>query len=129
MGMGNGSSEKIIFDDTKYLKKLIMRNRIKNRSKRNFKDFDTYDQKNKKIISILNEKSRQKNINKNNSVEKDIKLINLNYNLYNRRNKMNKISSRIDIISHRLNNINRKIEGYLYKVKHSFDKDAKKIFS
>ena len=129
MGMGKGSSEKIIFDDTKYLKKLIMRNRIKNRSKRNFKDFDTYDQKNKKIISILNEKSRQKNINKNNSVEKDIKLINLNYNLYNRRNKMNKISSRIDIISHRLNNINRKIEGYLYKVKHSFDKDAKKIFS
>ena len=129
MGVEGGVSEKIIFDDTKHLKKIMMRNRIKNRSQRNFKDFDTYDQKNKKIISILNEKLKQKNKNKNNSGEKDIKLINLNYNLYNRRNKMNKLSSRIDIISHRLNNINRKLEGYLYKVKHSFDKDAEEIFS
>ena len=42
---------------------------------------------------------------------------------------MNKLSSRIDVISHRLNNINRKLDGYLYKVKHSFDKDAENIFS
>ena len=128
-GMGEGSSEKIIFDDTKSLKKLIMRNRFKNRSQRNFKDFDTYDQKNKNIISILNEKLKQKNKNKTNSVEKDMKLINLNYNLYNRRNKMNKISSRIDIISHKLNKINRKLDGYLCKIKHSFDKDAEKYLS
>lgn len=124
---GEGSNEKIIFDDTKKLKKIIMRNRIKNRSQRNFKDFDTYDQKNKKIISILNEKLKQKNKDKNNSAERDMKLINLNYNLYNRRNKMNKLSNRIDIISHRLNNINRRLDGYLYKVKDSFDKDAQKI--
>ena len=129
MGVEGDASEKIIFDDTKHLKKIMMRNRIKNRSQRNFKDFDTYDQKNKKILYILNEKLKQKNKNKNNSSEKDIKLINLNYNLYNRRNKMNKLSSRIDIISHRLNNINRKLEGYLYRVKHSFDKDAENIFS
>ena len=128
-GMGEGSTEKIIFDDTKSLKKLIMRNRFKNRSQRNFKDFDTYDQKNKNIISILNEKLKQKNKNKTNSVEKDMKLINLNYNLYNRRNKMNKISSRIDIISHKLNKINRKLDGYLCKIKHSFDKDAEKYLS
>ena len=128
-GMGEGSSEKIIFDDTKSLKKLIMRNRFKNRSQRNFKDFDTYDQKNKNIISILNEKLKQKNKNKTNSVEKDMKLINLNYNLYNRRNKMNKISSRIDNISHKLNKINRKLDGYLCKIKHSFDKDAEKYLS
>ena len=128
-GMGEGSSEKIIFDDTKSLKKLIMRNRFKNRSQRNFKDFDTYDQKNKNIISILNEKLKQKNKNKTNSVEKDMKLINLNYNLYNGRNKMNKISSRIDIISHKLNKINRKLDGYLCKIKHSFDKDAEKYLS
>ena len=127
--MGEGSTEKIIFDDTKSLKKLIMRNRFKNRSQRNFKDFDTYDQKNKNIISILNEKLKQKNKNKTNSVEKDMKLINLNYNLYNRRNKMNKISSRIDIISHKLNKINRKLDGYLCKIKHSFDKDAEKYLS
>ena len=124
---GEGSNEKIIFDDTKNLKKIIMRNRIKNRSQRNFKDFDTYDQKNKKIISILNEKLKQKNKDKNKSADRDIKLINLNYNLYNRRNKMNKLSNRIDIISHRLNNINRRLDGYLYKVKDSFDKDAQKI--
>ncbi len=129
MDMGEGPSEKIIFDDTRNLKKIIMRNRIKNRSQRNFKDFDTYDQKNKKIISILNEKLKQKSKDKNNSIEKDMKLFNLNYNLYNRMNKMNKLSSRIDVISHRLNNINRKLDGYLYKVKHSFDKDAENIFS
>ena len=129
MGMGEGSSEKIIFDDTKNLKKIIMRNRMKNRSQRNFKDFDTYDQKNKKIISILNEKLKQKSKNKNNSIEKYMKLINLNYNLYSRRNKMDKLSSRIEVISHRLNNINRKFDGYLYKVKNSFDKDAENIFS
>ena len=129
MDMGEGPSEKIIFDDTRNLKKIIMRNRIKNRSQRNFKDFDTYDQKNKKIISILNEKLKQKSKDKNNSIEKDIKLFNLNYNLYNKMNKMNKLSSRIDVISHRLNNINRKLDGYLYKVKHSFDKDAENIFS
>ena len=129
MDMGEGPSEKIIFDDTRNLKKIIMRNRIKNRSQRNFKDFDTYDQKNKKIISILYEKLKQKSKDKNNSIEKDMKLFNLNYNLYNRMNKMNKLSSRIDVISHRLNNINRKLDGYLYKVKHSFDKDAENIFS
>jgi len=129
MGMGECPSERIIFDDTRNLKKIIMRNRIKNRSQRNFKDFDTYDQKNKKIISILNEKLKQKSKDKNNSIEKDMKLFNLNYNLYNRMNKMNKLSSRIDVISHRLNNINRKLDGYLYKVKHSFDKDAENIFS
>ena len=87
MDMGEGPSEKIIFDDTRNLKKIIMRNRIKNRSQRNFKDFDTYDQKNKKIISILNEKLKQKSKDKNNSIEKDMKLFNLNYNLYNRMNK------------------------------------------
>ena len=72
---------------------------------------------------------KQKSKDKNNSIEKDIKLFNLNYNLYNKMNKMNKLSSRIDVISHRLNNINRKLDGYLYKVKHSFDKDAENIFS
>jgi hypothetical protein len=59
MGVEGDASEKIIFDDTKHLKKIMMRNRIKNRSQRNFKDFDTYDQKNKKILYILNERNLQ----------------------------------------------------------------------
>ena len=113
-------------EDNKYLKKIILRNRIKKRNIMDLTDFDTYDQKNRKVISIINENFKNKNRNK--SVDENLKIINQkNYVLFKKR-KMNRIKGKIDVISHQLNNINKKLDGFVYKAKNNFDKDVKKIF-
>ena len=113
-------------EDNKYLKKIILRNRIKKRNIMDLTDFDTYDQKNRKVISIINENFKNKNRNK--SVDENLKIINQkNYVLFKKR-KMNRIKGKIDVISHQLNNINKKLDGFVYKAKNNFNKDFKKIF-
>lgn len=122
----NGNNKERQNEDTKYLKRIILRNRIKNRSQDDLNTFDTYDQKNKKILSIINEK--YKNNNKNKSVIEDFKSINQKNNIFFKRRRMNEFSNQINSVENKLNNVNTKLDRYLYKIKSNYDKEVDKIF-
>ena len=122
----NGNNKERQNEDTKYLKRIILRNRIKNRNQDDLNTFDTYDQKNKKILSIINEK--YKNNNKNKSVIEDFKSINQKNNIFFKRRRMNEFSNQINSVENKLNNVNTKLDRYLYKIKSNYDKEVDKIF-
>ena len=123
----SGNSKKSQNEDTKYLKKIILRNRIKNRSQNDLNTFDTYDQKNRQILSNIYEKYKNNN-NRNKSVNEDLKSINQKNNIFFRRRRLNEFSNQINCVEHKLNNVNKKLDRYLYKIKSNYDKEVEKIF-
>lgn len=122
----NGNNKGRQNEDTKYLKRIILRNRFKNRSQDDLNSFDTYDQKNKKILSIICEKYKKNN--KNNSVNEDLKSINQKNNIFFRKRRMNEFSNKINSVEHKLNNVNTKLDRYLYKIKSNYDREVDKAF-
>lgn len=126
MDKENGRNKDFQNEDTKYLKRIILRNRIKNRSQDDLNTFDTYDQKNKKILSIICE--NYKNNNRNKSVNEDLKSINFKNNIFFKKRRMNEFSNKINSVENKLNNVNKKLDRYLYKIKSNYDREVDKMF-
>ena len=114
------------FEDKKYLKNLIMKNKMKNRSQIDLKVFDTYNQKNKKILSIIKENFKKRY--KNKSFNENVKLINRKNEINLRKRRMNALSIQMNKISHQLNRFNNKLNSYLENSKDFFNKDFNYIF-
>ena len=127
-GIINENNEKgeIKYEDTKYLKKIILNNKNRNRSQDDLNVFDTYDQKNKKILLVLNQNFKNKN--KKECINENFKLINQKNKYILRKRRMKEIYSQINVFSHQIHNINKKLNGFLYNIKDNFNKDIINIF-
>lgn len=126
-GDEEGEIENKQFEDPNYLRKIISKNKIKNRSLGdiNLNIFDTYDQKNKKVLIAINENYKKKKRNK--SLDENLKSMHKDEK-YLRKEKLNRLSNRMNLISHQLYGLNQKLDGYLKCVKNVLNKDVKSIF-
>ena len=116
-------------EDNKYLKKIILKNRLKNRDNSDLKIFDTYEQKNKKILGVINQNFKNKNRIRNNSLEENLKMINKKNELFFRKRKLNEISNKMNAFSHKLHYLNNKLNSCLESTKDVFNKDIVNIFN
>lgn len=113
-------------EDNNYLKKIILNNRLKNGSQLDLKN-ETYEEKNRKILNVINNYFQYRNRNK--SQEGNLKMVNLKNEAYLKKRRMKQFSNNINSISHILNNLNKKINDALYSVKESFNEDIKSLFN
>ena len=116
-------------EDTKYLKKILLKNKIKIRNNRDIKIFDTYDQKNKKILKVIKQNFMNKNKAKNNLINENLKNINQKNELFFRKRKLNSLSNKMNAFSHHLNCISNKLSSYLENTKDGFNQDINNIFN
>jgi hypothetical protein len=112
-------------EEENYLRKLIKKNKMRNRSQNDLNFFDTYDQRNKKILNAIKEKYQR---NKNHSIHKNFKIINQKYeNLFKKR-KINDISYKMRNISHKINEANKQLNTFINDANKIFNKDINTVF-
>ena len=114
-------------DENNYLKKLIIKNKIKNKSQNDINFFDTYDQRNKKILIGINNNFKNKKNKK--SIHEDLKVINQKYAVLFKKRKVNNLSNKMKKISIKINDISKQLNSFINSTNNIFNKDITCLYN
>ena len=114
-------------DENNYLKKLIIKNKIKNKSQNDINFFDTYDQRNKKMLIGINNNFKNKKNKK--SIHEDLKVINQKYAVLFKKRKVNNLSNKMKKISIKINDISKQLNSFINSTNNIFNKDITCLYN